>query len=786
MKKLVILLLLTMGFTKLHSQDLIVSELRDVPVQQNPGETFTFRTTIENVGTNSVGTTLVKYYLSSYTSLAGGLGDYIGSDGLAALSPGQDDDENHQYTIPSNYSPGQYYIIAVADADHDETETDESNNERFKPIIIGGYSPAKCDLRDEEPASWDWRQENYTFYIDYDGEVIERIVQSPWFSANSSNNNILEFRNQNPKDWDPSDGWELVYRDFGTLSFPTNHPFFILYNRFTGILRVFATVTDEYPDFNSANLRLGFVPSSNRNALLENNVVGVGHSALDQFDPYVKPIDILNQFNNDPPYFWMHADYIMNYDPCSCDRLYQIFFEIELVSESTLQFNLNGMANQQLTSIGSDSRINVSEGVQELVKFGNGSHKAVNTYFKNQKDAENWTGLLGWIGTPLLNTFGPVGAILSIGELLIGVSNDKPKDVNPLIFDIDLQADGNITTTSTYPYQILEVPGSDHLSLNPPSIIEYDQPLGVFNLTKTPKVKHVGYTVSNGQFRRDRYLLDEKLEYTLNPSANFDIENVTVQAAYIVEFPYAESHNFVDDSHLVDFHLINQDLDRAKSIFSSDFVPIGELSKVQLDLLTSEYQYVGVDPKIYIKVIATLPVKNNPNETVYMSLFRVELEETSVVYDWEFWLGVESQESEMSIDQNSFTYPLDPTTVCNSLNYIARSEGGGEGRVTRGDGLNNSKSFALNLIEKDVDDFSFRIFPNPANDFINIKYDGLSLSNTKVSILNVSGQVLSQDVFKFSTAGYKSVSTSKLPTGAYVILIESGNQIFTEKLMINR
>jgi hypothetical protein len=59
--------------------------------------------------------------------------------------------------------------------------------------------------------------------------------QSPWFAANQNNRNINVFRTEVPKDYEPADGWVLIQRDFGTTSNPVNHPYLVLYNRFSGI-----------------------------------------------------------------------------------------------------------------------------------------------------------------------------------------------------------------------------------------------------------------------------------------------------------------------------------------------------------------------------------------------------------------------------------------------------------------------------------------------------------------------------------------------------------------------
>ena len=53
---------------------------------------------------------------------------YGTNTGTWGLNAGASDSGTTTVTVPGNLSPGTYYIGAIADATHDVTETDESNN----------------------------------------------------------------------------------------------------------------------------------------------------------------------------------------------------------------------------------------------------------------------------------------------------------------------------------------------------------------------------------------------------------------------------------------------------------------------------------------------------------------------------------------------------------------------------------------------------------------------------------------------------------------------------------
>jgi hypothetical protein len=102
------------------------------------------------------------------------------------------------------------------------------------------YLPANDPNLD--PA-WDWTTpvnnvpNGYPVYFNAASTINSTNVQLPF---NSSGHPLSDALSHSTKDMYPEDGWMLVYRDFGTpgATFQPKLPFFVLYNKYRGKLRV--------------------------------------------------------------------------------------------------------------------------------------------------------------------------------------------------------------------------------------------------------------------------------------------------------------------------------------------------------------------------------------------------------------------------------------------------------------------------------------------------------------------------------------------------------------------
>jgi hypothetical protein len=117
--------------------DLIVSALTVSPLFVVPGSTVTVTDTIKNQK-GTAGPSTTKFYFSTDTTYSAE-DTYLGSRDIPSLASGGTSTGSTSVTIPPSVccAADTYYIIAVADADNDVSESNEANNVKSKPVSIG-------------------------------------------------------------------------------------------------------------------------------------------------------------------------------------------------------------------------------------------------------------------------------------------------------------------------------------------------------------------------------------------------------------------------------------------------------------------------------------------------------------------------------------------------------------------------------------------------------------------------------------------------------------------------
>lgn len=80
----------------------------------------------------------VGYFLSTNQTYESDVDLEIGDDG-SSIGDNDPDDESINWTIPSNISSGDYYILFVADVDAEHSETNENNTTSI-PVTINNSS----------------------------------------------------------------------------------------------------------------------------------------------------------------------------------------------------------------------------------------------------------------------------------------------------------------------------------------------------------------------------------------------------------------------------------------------------------------------------------------------------------------------------------------------------------------------------------------------------------------------------------------------------------------------
>ena len=83
----------------------------------------------------------------------------------------------------------------------------------------------------------------------------------------------------------------------------------------------------------------------------------------------------------------------------------------------------------------------------------------------------------------------------------------------------------------------------------------------------------------------------------------------------------------------------------------------------------------------------------------------------------------------------------------------------------------------------DFDKSSIRLYPNPANNEINLETSGIDVNDLNVKIIDIQGRIMARD--KVDTVN-KSINISNLSTGMYHLMLLSGNDLLDVKRFIKK
>lgn len=123
--------------------DLRVINHTSTPSSGTVGTNVNLSSRVQNYGSAPAGGSYLKYYLSTNTTYSSN-DVLLGTDYVSSLNPGAFNNEAHSFSIPSNTTPGTYYILFRADANSFVTESNENNNIAYRTFTVTAGQP---DLR---------------------------------------------------------------------------------------------------------------------------------------------------------------------------------------------------------------------------------------------------------------------------------------------------------------------------------------------------------------------------------------------------------------------------------------------------------------------------------------------------------------------------------------------------------------------------------------------------------------------------------------------------------------
>ncbi|WP_456459764.1 T9SS type A sorting domain-containing protein [Reichenbachiella sp.] len=400
--------------------------------------------------------------------------------------------------------------------------------------------------------NWDWRVDNeYKVYFGSSTSVNQATVRLPYFTSGGPFEDI----NQDEIDYHPEDGWRLIYRDFGweESSIQPEIPFFMLYNRYTGVLRFFYFIPPP-PVGKSASyslVNIAFLDNTESGALLTFNddnkpfKIDFDNSA-DRSDTFI------GKYQNNA---WGYADFnIFGYDP---DLHPQAAFSINIyaVEESAVNLEGDGSGNlnqvlanqnptQSLTSIVTD----VFGGINQGVSFAKSAGQAWEI-FSESSDKAAAAGGVNINGSNIENIFSgssngrsnvePISIVQGVSAAAGFITkflggNSQP---TPIQFSLDFNLDlsGTITLTTPEFTGTFAIPHSQRFdngsgSYYRPLYVDEegnDIPIGIFNLEKKPTIER--WVELNGWNNSPEYVANlyemEPIKYYFNDWSGLSIKS---------------------------------------------------------------------------------------------------------------------------------------------------------------------------------------------------------------------------------------------------------------------
>lgn len=337
-------------------------------------------------------------------------------------------------------------------------------------------------------------------------------VNSPWIGAGSLIGSYdLDVVNDRKK----SEGWVLLYNTFTTDATKfTPNPYFVLYNKYRGTMRIYYYITDSFITTSSNVIENLSLFSGDYNSYLLNYA---DCEAIDNSDIRTsiqriqsKPLD-----GSMPvaAHRWYMAEYELAYDPEIANIPYdKIKLNFGLNYRNITEIKLNG------TIVGDIEGTIGEQKKGEFVKaFNKETGKAVlsNVSYKalkalgNEKTGENKIGLSNDTYKNLLNKAGSIAsdAVGGVWGAAVGLLNSmlfgtKTASSTPFKANIhtNMEASGSVTNDGSMPSMPISmyVPGTDIPANAPGRLPLYNKILGVVKLDGRPCIDiHIHTTYQN-------------------------------------------------------------------------------------------------------------------------------------------------------------------------------------------------------------------------------------------------------------------------------------------------
>lgn len=427
---------------------------------------------------------------------------------------------------------------------------------------------------------FDWRDLNFDARLGPTSPMIP--IVNPNYDPNGATSHLgLQ------GDYQPEDGWELLYVDLGVdrngnwnTQSSGGDLYIIFYNKYRAIIRVFMAVVAAGEN-SLVEMQLS-MNSSNATALLAS--IDKVQQPLRYFDASniasnVQVFSNNNQF--DPAPNWFYADFPVNYDPCTCEN-YDLgtpsTFSFKAELQSVGKIELNGVSIGSLKidkQAGSPAQSNwdkfygTTKKAGNFIKAGRKGYKDFGVFKSDVKksadgkskktEMESGIDNLGSFLTdniPALKLVPYASEALALIDFFVGGGKKEGQQevtFPPMSIQLEHSFTGSMTFASNYIDRLIYTPGSsftpqnsttqgDPLPNGDPLYPIYNETLGVYTLLEKPKVEIYGGFVTqkfgaastsggaNRCITRKAFIIDkESIKIALNPASGLTVVETYLQ-----------------------------------------------------------------------------------------------------------------------------------------------------------------------------------------------------------------------------------------------------------------
>lgn len=337
----------------------------------------------------------------------------------------------------------------------------------------------------------------------------------------------------------PQDGWELIKYDMGFTSagIPSgasvDYPYLVLYNRFTGILRVFIAFSETNSTFSVAEIALLFGGGGTSQPMSSNLDLSTAFTANQEgitslTDFVTTPRFVAASRYLDGPGRWLYADFPMMYDPCVCSYGSKMKFEVRLIS--TAEITMSSISSgvilpdedilKSSTNTYEDDDSQYSWGWEDIVGFNNDAvqkpaktYKDMGAFTKSVFDAIEKSGLtfaekqqkkldledlkdameLPAFLKDGLKAIPYVSSAITLLDFFVGAGKESsgPQDViiQPMAIEFNSKFKGTINSSSLKKEITFNTPGGNIISSTSADYPYYNEAMGIFHLKETPELQ---------------------------------------------------------------------------------------------------------------------------------------------------------------------------------------------------------------------------------------------------------------------------------------------------------